>query len=359
VAHEINTPLACVIGNLARLEEHAAAQAGALPAAVRAELAEALRDVREGAEHVWTIARDLRAFAHPAADRPEPVDVRKVLATTLRLTRGEICPRARLVERITEVPRVAAHESRLVQVFLNLLVNAAEALPTGNPDGNEVVVRTAIAPDGRVLVEIRDSGCGIPPENLGRVFDPFFTTKPVGVGTGLGLPICRSIVSDLGGEVLLQSEVGRGTTARVLLPSAAPAGSAGTTSAPDRSGPPRRGRVLVVDDEPAVGRFLRPALAQEHEVDVATGAREALDLVVSGARYDAILCDLVMPRMTGMELHAALARVAPEQAERVVFLSGGALTSEAQAFLERAGQRRLDKPVDLEDLRATVRALVR
>ena len=124
-----------------------------------------------------------------------------------------------------------AEEGRLTQVFVNLLVNAAQALPAGRCEENTIRVSSGPAPDGRVAVEIADNGMGIPEELRERIFEPFFTTKPVGEGTGLGLSVCQGIVAGLGGTISVSSEVGRGTVFRVDLPGTTVAEAAAAPSA--------------------------------------------------------------------------------------------------------------------------------
>jgi CheY-like chemotaxis protein len=211
---------------------------------------------------------------------------------------------------------------------------------------------------GRVAVEIRDSGTGIPPQNLSRIFDAFFTTKAVGVGTGLGLSICHRIVTGLGGEITVDSSLGKGTTFRVLLPPSASALPA-AVQLREVAASLRRGKVLVVDDEPAIAKALGRALEPEHEVTIAPNADQASRLIVAGSRYDVILCDLMMPQMTGMDLHADLQQSAPEQATRMVFLTGGAFTSEARSFLDGVPNQRIEKPFDTQQVRAIVNDWIR
>ncbi len=208
---------------------------------------------------------------------------------------------------------------------------------------------------------------GLAPGVLGRVFDPFFTTKPRGLGTGLGLPISRGIVKSLGGEITATSTLGIGTTFRVSLPSlldgdprllrrreevvSRPLGSAADAAAtPKRN----RARVLVVDDEPLVADMLRRTLSEGHDVTVATDARTALDFVLSGAEYDLIFCDLLMPRMSGMDLYAALRAERPGVEERIVFMTGGAFTERAAQFLATVPNRKMSKPFDLTELERVV-----
>jgi CheY-like chemotaxis protein len=206
---------------------------------------------------------------------------------------------------------------------------------------------------------VSDTGKGIPPEVLPRIFEPFFTTKPVGVGTGLGLSICHSYIQNMGGEIRVRSEVGRGTTFEVVLPAAPsePSGSHHLVPAAGLSAP-TRGRLLVIDDEPLLIAALTRTLAPEHEVVAFTSARQALERVRAGERYALILCDLMMPEMTGMELHETLRTEVPEMAERMVFLTGGAFTEAARVFLENTHLPCLEKPFEPETLRIRIRRLL-
>jgi CheY-like chemotaxis protein len=254
---------------------------------------------------------------------------------------------------------VEGDEARLGQVFSNLLVNAAQAIPEGQADDNEIRITTETDASGRAVVEVRDTGPGIPADILGRIFDPFFTTKMVGEGTGLGLSICHNIVTGLGGEIVAESEMGRGTTFRVVLPAASlEAGSARKEAVASRPAADRPGRILVVDDDPMMGKTLRRGLAEEHEVTVVTDGRQALDLLLGGRWFDVILCDLMMPNVTGMDLYAELSCALPEIVDRIVFMTGGAFTPAGRSFLASVPNQRLEKPFASEDLRAIIRALV-
>jgi CheY-like chemotaxis protein len=206
-----------------------------------------------------------------------------------------------------------------------------------------------------VTIEVRDSGGGISPEVAGRIFDPFFTTKPPGVGTGLGLSICHSIVTALDGEISVDSAAGRGTTFRVTLPVAdLSAALPARAAAPQAQASGRRGKVLVIDDEPLIGAAVRRALTAEHDVLALSNSHEALDRLRGGERYDVILCDLMMPALTGMDIHDELSKLAPAQADRMVFITGGAFTTRAQTFLAEVQNPRIEKPFDLHALRALV-----
>jgi PAS domain S-box-containing protein len=349
VAHEINNPLAFILSNL-EFATSELSRTGADPEVLRA-----LGEAADGGARVREIVRDLKTFSRPGGEVPHAVDVRAVLGSAVGLARNEIRHRARLVVERGHVPPVLADEHRLAQVLVNLLVNAAQAIPAGNVPGNLVRAATSTAPDGRALVEISDTGQGIPPEALPRIFDPFFTTKPVGVGTGLGLSICHGIVAALEGEISVESVVGKGSTFRVHLPAAERGPAAEPRPQPvaePAPAPAPRMRILVVDDEPLVARAVSRTLAASHDVVALTSARAALERVESGAEaFDAMLCDLMMPEMTGMELYARLLDVSPGLAARTVFLTGGAFTEPARAFLERVPNARLEKPFDPRTLR--------
>jgi PAS domain S-box-containing protein len=367
VAHEINNPLAYVMANLhliatRRLPVAFAAlerPSGPDVEAARAALGSAstmLEVAREGTERVRVIVRDLKSFSRPDDEAVGPVDVRRVLDASVNMAWNEIRHRARLERTYDDVPPVHGNEARLGQVFLNLLVNAAQAIPDGAAMENVIHVRAGTDLAGQVYVEIEDSGQGISREAQGRVFDPFFTTKPPGVGTGLGLWICQGIISSLRGTISVDSVVGRGTRVRVSLPAAA----GFVRESPSARSPVsfRRGRVLVVDDEEAIAHAMREVLQEDHEVVAVTSGREALALLRSGKRFDAVLCDVMMPDLSGMDLYRLLADDVPDLASSFVFVTGGAFTAAAQELLDRAPNPRLDKPIDVEKLRRTVARLV-
>jgi signal transduction histidine kinase len=220
VAHEINNPLAVAMANLeCVLADLAPAPETAGPRDLAA-YAEPLRDIDEALKRIRDIVRDVKLFSRPQESKASAVDVRSVIDSSVRMALKEIRRGARVIKEFGAVPLVTANESRLGQVILNLIVNAAHAVPEGRAGDNTLRLITRTLEDGRAVIEVADTGCGIPREHLERIFDPFFTTKPAGVGTGLGLSICHTIVAELGGEIEVDSEVGRGTTFRVLLPPA-------------------------------------------------------------------------------------------------------------------------------------------
>jgi signal transduction histidine kinase len=357
IAHEINNPLAFTLSNLEHLEEQVLPGLG-LPGGQHEEVRRLLSDARLGASRVRDIARQLKMFSRAGEDaQPAPVEVHRVLETAINMVANELRHRARLVRDYSEPLVVEANEGSLGQVFLNLLVNAAQAIPEGNAEQQEIRITTRAHLQG-AMIEVRDTGSGIPAELLERLFEPFFTTKPIGVGTGLGLSICHDIVTGFGGRMEVESQVGKGSCFRVILRGATLAPAVEAPRAAELPAVSRRGRILVVDDELLIGMAIRRMLQREHEVVTLTSAREAQARLMSGERFDVILCDVMMPEMSGVELYQELVGHVPEQAERMVFLTGGAFTPGARAFLSSVGNRQVEKPFSAQQLRELVQALL-
>jgi signal transduction histidine kinase/CheY-like chemotaxis protein len=356
VAHELNNPLTYVMHNLEALARELRELDGDRSRLSRLEeLLGLVEQAHEGSERIRETVRGLKIFARSERDTLAPVDLGKTLDAAHQIVANEVRHRACVVKEYGSPPTVDADEGKLTQVFMSLLVNAAQAIPEGRADENFITLRTSMDGDGQAVIEVSDTGCGIARSDLGRVFDPFFTTKPRGVGTGLGLSVAHGIVGSLGGALSVESELGGGTRVRVVLPagqltrveSVRPA-----TSLPARSLPPRA-RVLVVDDEPAILELIVRALRSDYDVATATNGRDALTLALH-APFEVIVSDVMMPEMSGVELHGALALHAPRQAERIVFVTGGAFTPSAQAFLDTVSNPCLDKPFTVSGLKAAV-----
>jgi PAS domain S-box-containing protein len=338
IGHEVNNPLSVVVANL----ELALGGAGGLPA---------LQDALDAARRVREIVRELSLFARAGRAPPAPIDPRPVVESTLRLVRNDLRHRARLETHLDEVPAVLADEGGLGQVVLNLLINAIQALPgAGDP-----VITVSTRTDGdRVRIEVADTGVGMSPVTLARAFQPFFTTKAD--GTGLGLAICHRIASGWGGELTAESELGQGSRFVLRLVRSEAPRAAPEPPAPAPAPLARPGRVLLVDDEEMLGRTLRRAIEPRHDAVHVRSAAEALELLEVDPGFDVVVCDLMMPGRSGMELYAVVERRWPELAPRFVFVTGGAFTPAAREFLARTAQPTLEKPFELRRLRELVDA---
>lgn len=359
VAHEINNPLTVITANLDFMAENLLIlrRAGINSVETLNDTEALLHGALEAAERVRCVALDLKVFSHANDDKlSEAVDVRAVLESAIRMAWNEIRHRARLVTDFAPIPPVQANEGRLGQVFLNIIVNAAQSIPDGSAAENEIRVATRL--DGeQVVVQIVDTGCGIAPKDLTRIFTPFFTTKAVGVGTGLGLMISHRIVKSFGGDIAVASKVGHGTTFTIRLPFA-PRTSAepkAVEAAPEAGRP---SRILVVDDEPVLCQTIARMLEGEHEVVCIGDANNALVRIRAGERFDIILSDLMMPEMSGAELYATIAEFAPDQARKMVFMTGGAFSQQSAAFLRMQPNGWIEKPFRAPALRKVISGLI-
>ena len=384
VAHEINNPLAYVLYNLESLADDLPELLAAVrrfrarmvdrlgPEIVGDVAGDAdrqmnpalLNDVRarlddafEGARRIRDIARGLGTFSRVERDQLVPVDLMHVIEAALNMCFNEIKYRARVVKDYGRVPTVLASEGRLSQVFLNLLINAAHAIDEGDAERNQIRVRTW-AEDEAVCAEVADSGKGIAPEHLDRLFEPFFTTKEIGVGSGLGLPISKGIIEGYGGTIRVDSQPGRGTRFTIRLPLRAAAPAAAARPEADESEAAVSGRLLVVDDEAGIRSALARMLRGHTIVEARTGA-EARRILERDQAFDLLLCDMMMPEVSGMELHTWLADAHPELAERLVFITGGAFTANARAYLQQVDNPRIDKPFDKAEVRKLVAERIR
>jgi len=340
VAHEINNPLAAVVANVSYV-----AEALGKPNPDLVEMGTALSDAQVAAMRVRDIVKDFKAFAPSPEDRRERMPLTRSLEVALALVGNELKHRAKLVREGPGLPDVLANGPRIVQVFVNLLHNAAQAIPEGHADANTVTVRTSVDAQGRAVVEISDTGAGIPADVLPHIFEPFFTTKQQGGGGGgAGLSVCHAIVQQHAGELEVETVEGKGSTFRVKLP-AAPALVKPVVAAIPAKSDTGRAVIAVIDDDDIVGKSVERMLARHFTVHRFTEARAALQWLQTGERCDAVVCDLMMPVMGGIEFHAELNKAWPQLAARTVFATGGAFTARGQEFLASA-RFTLEKPFE-------------
>ncbi|MEM7158819.1 MAG: ATP-binding protein [Myxococcota bacterium] len=352
VAHELNNPLAYVLGNIELMRQELNE-----PALDRDEMNTLVADALDGARRMRTITQDLRTFSQPHSEVVESVDPRAVIDSALKMAGTEIRHRAVLRREYRSIPPVHAEASKLGQVFLNLVINAVQALPVGEASSNEIVLRTMTDSEGYAVVEVCDTGPGIPVHLQSRIFEPFVTSKPRGVGTGLGLSICHNIVTSLGGHISVHQRPDRGTIFRVRLP---PSGKPISRRRPTAGNLPMmrdrtvaRQRVLIIDDDKMVGNTLRRLLSNR-DVMVARSGREGVEVLRANDQFDVVLCDLMMPEISGMDVYDLVNAERPDLAARFVFMTGGAFTDRARAFLDKVGNPRLEKPFDAKTLHAVL-----
>ena len=338
VAHEINNPLAYVIANLSFAADGVRQDPTTLSGGALFEFTQALSEAREGADRVRLIVQDLKTFARVGDAQPSRLEVNDVLEATVARA-AEALRGSRLERALGALPRVEGSEGRLAQVLYALLVNAAR--PAQGPESGERLIRLATHTDaaGRAVVEVTASGglAGVPM-------------------AGRGLSVCTRVVEGMGGTLTIERAPGESTRFRMTLPPA-PGRLAAEADAP--WSPNRAVRVLVVDDEPLVGSAVRRTLGEMHDVQTETDPRQVLARLRAGEVFDIILCDLVMPKMSGVELLTALEREVPGQADRLVFLTAGAVTPGESLFLAKTKRLKIDKPFAPAALRNLVRELTR
>lgn len=363
VAHEINNPLTYIAANANSMSRQLTAVHEMVrapgeysdlvcdPLEVLSSLQQEVTEIEEGAERIRRIVADLGVFARPDLS-PGEGDVLRALQWALRVTESMIKQRAALSLGLGATPKVHGDVTRIGQVLINLLVNAAQAIPEGKPEEHQVFVSTSIDRGG-VVVSVRDTGCGMTPDVMRRIFDPFFTTKPPGSGTGLGLSVCARLVEAMGGALTVSSTPGLGSTFRLWLPSAEDTGDS-LSRIPVEV---RRGRILVVDHDPAAASSIARILGQNHEVVIERDTQSAMTRLAEDPDFDVLLCELILPELAGVSLHRELSYRRPELAERIVFLTG-TFTPEASDFLARVRNPRVSKPPVPEELERCIRAVL-
>jgi PAS domain S-box-containing protein len=348
VAHELNNPLSIVMMQADLLREESGN--GPMTDQARA-ITQAVERCMRIVQHFLTLARQ-----HPPERRPVHLntimeEAIELLAYALRVDNIEVDLRL-----AHDLPALSADRYQLQQVVVNLVTNAHQALREV-PTPRRLTLTTSLHPAKAYLpFEVADTGPGIPLALQSRIFEPFFTTKPHGIGTGLGLSLCRGIIEGHGGTLSVQSQPGQGTVFSVELPLVS-----GNSAAPDAPGdealsssPARPATILVIDDEPGIASALVHVLSRSgHAVETAANGRLAL-AKLEERPFDLILCDLRMPELDGPGFYHELAQRSPQLLPRIIFLTGDTLSPEARAFLDQVGVARLHKPFRAAEVRRIV-----
>jgi len=383
VVHEVNNPLSYILFNVegvmedmaallkgaAGCREALAAQAGERAALVALgedaadllepgmpeETLETAQEALDGAGRVKDIMSGLGSFSRMEMDDPGPVDLRAPIECAYVMAYNQLKFRAQVVKELQEVPRITAPEGKLSHLFINLMINASQAIDEGDVANNEIRIRTWAGED-LVYVEVKDTGRGMEPEQVERAFDPSYSTRPANEGGGMGLSVCRDIVADLGGEIQLNSEPGTGTAVLITLPT--PEEVARRASADAEEIGHGQGRVLVVDDDPSIRSILRRILVDDHEVTLAASGEAAKELILAQEPFDVVLCDLMMSHCDGIDFHRWLVEQDPGLARRTVFVSGGIFTPRSSEYLATVGNLKVEKPFDSKVIRKIVSNLL-
>lgn len=351
VAHELNNPLSIVVAHATLLED----MAGSDPA-----LAARTQKIRSAADRCARIVQTFLGLARRRPPQRKPLRIAEVVDAAFDLVGYTLRSAGVTVTRDlpADLPAILADADQLVQVMINLLTNAHQALMMrGHP--RQLAISARATGDGGIVLAVADNGPGVPPEVRHRVFDPFFTTKPEGVGTGVGLSLCRGIVAAHGGTIMLEETPGGGATIRIVLP---PGHAAAEGAAEDPERPAlvtRRLRsALVVDDEAEVGAVLAEILRADGLLVETASDGAGAQAMLAGREVDLIVTDLRMPGVDGLALHRWLAEARPELAKRVVFVTGDRISTAIDIALRETGRPVLAKPFTPADVRRVVREVV-
>ncbi|MDR3478330.1 MAG: response regulator [Gammaproteobacteria bacterium] len=346
IIHEINNPLIWILNNLSYMKDKIKLlqPADDEKKNILLKLNETIDESILGAERIRDIVHDLKGFTRVDQNDLTPVDVNAAVKAAINMAYPQFKNVAKLETSFDKnLPILLLNSNKLQQIFLNLIVNAAQAINKKDYEENVIRVKTCMTKN-QICIDITDTGTGIPPEVLSKIFNPFFTTKPVGVGTGLGLSISHEIIHSIGGDIAVQSILNVGTTFSVHLPLQLKMQAPSETASVAIIMPLKRKKILVIDDEPTLLKVIKQILSKNHDITVSDG-RAALRLLVDqGENFDAMITDVNMPDVSGIDLYRYVANQYPGLEQRIIFVTGGDYTSTATEFLRSIKNPCLEKP---------------
>lgn len=353
VGHEINNPLTYVIGYLKAISDIVQSDGDQ-----NKSVLEYVKNAEDGVHRIKEIVKSLKDLSREPAEREKTSVILKHVAEVARgYAEVDTKNRADVSIEIDGSYLVNGNENELVQLFLNLILNAAHAITPGAMANNSIKISGEKVSDLEVLVRVKDTGCGIPKEHLEKIFDPFFSLKSDHGGSGLGLSICHNIMVSHKGKIDVESNPGAGTEFKLVF--TLEQGPAAVIKAEESERLQLgRSRILIIDDEVLILKALQVLLA-EHETTITTSAREALQRITSGESFDAIICDMSMPDMTGQQFLEGLENIQHPLSQKTIMISGGVLTKEYEALSPRVRTRYLEKPFDLEVLKGMLAEIIR
>ena len=361
MAHSLNNPLTYVLLNLDHLAKRLPLMAG--EASYVADALARMDEAREGAERMANIVKRMRNLARTDDNEIRAIDLRSVLESVVEIVGNEMHHRGRLTTVFEQVPPVIANESRIEQVCLGLFLFAARILPEASANTNGVRLSLYSEDRQNAIIEIVCEGVEFDTAQLRSLFEPFASSDEARTA-GFGLSVCSSIVDQLGGQIRAESLPGTGLFLRITFPCTRQSASTEPPppSSQQSSNPPSTesgsGKILVIDDDPGVGRALRLMLEEEHDVTCFTSPRDALRRLLQDPGFDLVFCDLMMPELTGMDIYQVLRFNRPGYESRLVFMTGGAFTAAAKRFLAQVPNSRVEKPFNLRALQRLVQRSV-
>ncbi len=382
VAHEINNPAAFIMANITNMQaaiseikntcnairiclDYEEAEtirerlkdimSGSNVYGVINDTEEIIKETFDGIDRIRSIVKDLRIFSRIEEERLELTSINEIIDIAANMTYNEIKHKARLEKNLNKLPLIIADKSKLVQVIINLLLNSAQAIKKGQANENKIRIISQVV-ENNIIVRIEDTGTGIPEELLPRIFEPFFTTKPKEEGTGLGLALCADIINKHKGDISIVETSKNGTSIEVKIPfDNNPADKGKNITREDKlSKIIKKKRILLIDDEALLLKAYKRNLQRDYDVSTCESSEEALELLKRDQNFDLILCDIVMPGMSGLDLYKILQKDYNDLSKKVIFCSGSGFGATSKVLSESYNNIYLQKPISMAKLKESI-----